>query len=88
MTCFISFLAAYHLWLGFPHDLDFIANENYLPVQRVGFQPETGTIEDMLQGFRDFKHRVPTYGGLLLNQDISQVLLVQVSHSWDQFQNK
>ncbi|KAG7156516.1 m7GpppN-mRNA hydrolase-like [Homarus americanus] len=31
----------------------------------------------MLQGFRDFKHRVPTYGGLLLNQDLSQVLLVQ-----------
>lgn len=46
--------------------------------QRVGYTPNTGTIEDMLQDFREFKHRVPTYGGLLLNQDLSQVLLVQV----------
>ncbi|KAK3879651.1 hypothetical protein Pcinc_015804 [Petrolisthes cinctipes] len=46
-------------------------------LNRVGFQPASGTIEDMLQGFRDFKHRVPTFGGLLLNHDLSQVLLVQ-----------
>ncbi|KAG0728493.1 m7GpppN-mRNA hydrolase [Chionoecetes opilio] len=44
---------------------------------RVGIKPSTGTIEEMLQDFRDFKHRVPTYGGLLLNQDMTQVLLVQ-----------
>lgn len=47
-------------------------------LQRAGIKPESGTVEDMLQGFRDFKHRVPTYGGLLLNQDLSHVLLVQV----------
>lgn len=47
-------------------------------LQRAGIKPESGSVEDMLQGFRDFKHRVPTYGGLLLNQDLSHVLLVQV----------
>lgn len=49
------------------------------PRQRVQIKPPSGTIEEMLQDFRDFKHRVPTYGGLLLNQDLTQVLLVQVS---------
>ncbi|XP_047501502.1 m7GpppN-mRNA hydrolase-like isoform X1 [Penaeus chinensis] len=46
-------------------------------LSRAGIKPESGSVEDMLQGFRDFKHRVPTYGGLLLNQDLSHVLLVQ-----------
>lgn len=41
-------------------------------------KPQSGTIEDMLQDFHDFKLRVPTYGGLLLNEDLSKVLLVQV----------
>lgn len=42
-------------------------------------EPEKGTLEDMLHDFRDFKHRVPTYGALLLSTDLSHVLLVQVS---------
>ncbi|XP_076066683.1 decapping mRNA 2 [Oratosquilla oratoria] len=44
---------------------------------RVGMKPKNGTIEDMLFEFREFKHRVPTYGGLILNDDLTQVLLAQ-----------
>lgn len=46
-------------------------------LNHLGIKPHSGTIEDMLQDFHDFKLRVPTYGGLLLNEDLSQVLLVQ-----------
>ncbi|KAL7632816.1 UNVERIFIED_CONTAM: hypothetical protein RMT77_016882 [Armadillidium vulgare] len=46
-------------------------------LQHVKMEPERGSIEDMLQDFRDFKHRVPTYGALLLSTDLSHVLLVQ-----------
>ena len=36
------------------------------------------TIEEILADFKDFKHRVPTYGGIILSEDLSNVLLVQV----------
>ncbi|XP_045612052.1 m7GpppN-mRNA hydrolase [Procambarus clarkii] len=80
--CFLTELAYWFYLDEYAEEDDSLNNLKFDPfaqqlLNRVGFKPQTGTIEDMLQGFRDFKHRVPTYGGLLLNQDLSQVLLVQ-----------
>ncbi|CAL4101019.1 unnamed protein product, partial [Meganyctiphanes norvegica] len=46
-------------------------------LNRAEIKPKSGTVEEMLESFREFKRRVPTYGGLLLNENLSSVLLVQ-----------
>ncbi|RXG62330.1 m7GpppN-mRNA hydrolase [Armadillidium vulgare] len=40
-------------------------------------EPERGSVEDMLQDFRDFKQRVPTYGAIIISTDLRHVLLVR-----------
>ncbi|KAB7502945.1 m7GpppN-mRNA hydrolase [Armadillidium nasatum] len=46
-------------------------------LQHVKMEPERGSVEDMLQDFRDFKQRVPTYGAIIISTDLRNVLLVR-----------
>ncbi|MPC55375.1 m7GpppN-mRNA hydrolase [Portunus trituberculatus] len=85
--CFLTELAYWFYLDEYAEEDDSLNNIKFDPfaqqlLNRVRIKPNSGTIEEMLQDFRDFKHRVPTYGGLLLNQDLTQVLLVQVSGHW------
>ncbi|KAK8396039.1 hypothetical protein O3P69_005255 [Scylla paramamosain] len=80
--CFLTELAYWFYLDEYAEEDDSLNNIKFDPfaqqlLNRVRIKPNSGTIEEMLQDFRDFKHRVPTYGGLLLNQDLTQVLLVQ-----------
>ncbi|KAK7070145.1 mRNA-decapping enzyme subunit 2 [Halocaridina rubra] len=80
--CFLMELAYWFYLDEYVEEDDSLNNIKFDPfaqqlLNRVGIKPKTGTIEEMLQDFRDFKLRVPTYGGLLLSQDQSHVLLVQ-----------
>lgn len=40
-------------------------------------KPHSKNLESILEQWRDYKQAVPTYGAILLNEDLSQVLLVQ-----------
>lgn len=80
--CFLMELAYWFYLDEYVEEDDSLNNIKFDPfaqqlLHRVGIKLETGTVEDLLQEFRDFKLRVPTYGGLLLNHDQSHVLLVQ-----------
>ena len=45
--------------------------------------PGGGSVASLCNEFRDFKHKVDTYGGILINPNLNKVLLVQVnSFSW------
>ncbi|XP_068203892.1 m7GpppN-mRNA hydrolase-like [Palaemon carinicauda] len=82
--CFITELAYWFYLDEYVEEDDNLNTIKFEPfaqqlINRVGIKPSSGTVEEMLQDFRDFKLRVPTFGGLLLNQDMSHVLLVQVS---------
>lgn len=47
-------------------------------IQHIPFlKPHSKNLESVLEQWRDYKQAVPTYGAILLNEDLSQVLLVQ-----------
>jgi hypothetical protein len=47
-------------------------------MQHIPFlKPHSKNLESILEQWRDYKQAVPTYGAILLNEDLSQVLLVQ-----------
>ena len=47
-------------------------------IQHIPFlKPHSKNLESILEQWRDYKQAVPTYGAILLNEDLSQVLLVQ-----------
>ncbi|GLG95391.1 M7GpppN-mRNA hydrolase [Gryllus bimaculatus] len=46
--------------------------------QRISYlKPHLQSLDSVLEQWREYKQSVPTYGAILLNEDLSQVLLVQ-----------
>ena len=50
----------------------------YQVFQRTPFlQKELRNLDKILQDFREYKMRVPTFGGILMDEELSKVVLVQ-----------